>query len=129
MKHPYFKSFGPGIRQLKDGMSTHIFQVPNYLKNTIIFSFLPALILDQSIFMLDGIKLAKDPGNASMRRSAMGKKIRSWFGSKSPLLSQFVQSCCLVSVIRTVELLVKLNESFSQVNDGRACCSKMLVIL
>lgn len=48
MKHPYFKSLGPGIEHLKD---------------------------DQSIFTLEGIKLAKDPG--TMRRPSMGKRRQS----------------------------------------------------
>ena len=35
--------------------------------------------LDQSIFTVEGLKLSKDPGNGSLRRTAMGENNKSTF--------------------------------------------------
>lgn len=50
MKHPYFNPLGPNVESLTD---------------------------DQSVFVIEGLKLLKDPGNGSIRRTSMGKRRQS----------------------------------------------------
>ena len=78
MKHPYFRSLGPGIEQLKDGMWIVLFWCSLYTPvkhNDSYFAASYSYNTDQSLFILDGIKLAKDPGTGNRgRSSSMGKR-------------------------------------------------------